>query len=486
MAEALLATDEELEAFRNVLLTASDQLLEERDAAAAANQPDKVKTAEEEFDRIAVVLATVQGVINRKEALRINAVAERLDESIRALKAVGLSTALQTLEDIVKRLRHKGGFAVDAKPDGGGGSSSSGASTGNAQYLSSKGTKLIQAFESCERSIGGGKFKAYYDPVGVLTIGWGHTNDNGRQFDTSSVWTQNECDAAFQEDMRHFEKAVKGLVTVPLDQNQFDALVSFCYNCGEGNLGGSTLLKKVNSRDFSGAAKEFGKWVHGGGKVLKGLVRRRASEALLFQGVADENYDGISDKQTAKEVDSVERPDISGFGLEPEFASKLVALLAKCKEFGLDFRISQGLRPPQTQARYYCQWKQRSPEDIDAAASKLKKAGAPWLASVLLQYRDIKRIPRWQTSALPGAGWHQWGEAADCYCYRNGKMVKSGSDPCYRRYADAAQALGLTAGLYFSKPDAGHVQLRKAAGASSVYSWSKIDQVMRQRFSDKP
>jgi hypothetical protein len=111
MAEALLATDEELEAFRNVLLSASDQLLEERNAAAAAGQPDKVKAAETEFDRIEVVLATVQGVINRKEALRIDAVAERLQDSIRAQKAAGLSAAVDTLADIVKRLKASRGFS---------------------------------------------------------------------------------------------------------------------------------------------------------------------------------------------------------------------------------------------------------------------------------------------------------------------------------------------------------------------------------------
>ena len=162
---------------------------------------------------------------------------------------------------------------------------------------------------------------------------------------------------------------------------------------------------------------------------------------------------------------------LEGFGLEPEFAAKLAQLLAKCKSLGLDFRISQGLRTPQTQAKYYCQWAKRSPADIDAAAAKMKASGAPWLASLLQELRDIPRIKRWQTSQLPGSGWHQWGEAADCYCYRNGKMVEDGNDPVYRQYAKLAEELGLTAGLHFSTPDAGHVQLRKAAGATSVFSW---------------
>jgi hypothetical protein len=176
--------------------------------------------------------------------------------------------------------------------------------------------------------------------------------------------------------------------------------------------------------------------------------------------------------------------DLSGFGLQPEFATKLTQLLAWCQAHGLDFRISQGLRTPQTQAQYYCQWVKRSPADIDKAAKTMK--GAPWLQSVLLGFRDIARIPNWQTSQLPGSGWHQWGEAADCYCYKNGKMVQSGSDPVYKKYADAAQSLGLTAGLYFSTPDAGHVQLRSQAGATNVYKWSEIDAIMKARFSEKP
>lgn len=119
MPEELLQNDSDLDAFRNILLTASDQLLDDRNAAAAAGQSDKVKVAEEEFDRIAVVLATVQGVINRREALRIKAVADRLEQSIQAQKAIGLSLALKTLQDAVSRLRAGGGFSsvgVDTEP----------------------------------------------------------------------------------------------------------------------------------------------------------------------------------------------------------------------------------------------------------------------------------------------------------------------------------------------------------------------------------
>jgi lysozyme len=160
--------------------------------------------------------------------------------------------------------------------------------------LSYAGAKLIQHFEGC-LTPHEGKFKAYKCPANVLTIGWGHTNHHGRKFDAATRWTAEECHEAFVEDMGGFEQSVRKLVTVPLEQHQFDALVSFTYNCGEGNLRKSTLLKKVNAKDFDGAAKEFIKWNKANGKVLSGLTRRRQSESLLFQGLKDDNYDGKID-----------------------------------------------------------------------------------------------------------------------------------------------------------------------------------------------
>ncbi|MDX0178607.1 hypothetical protein GOC37_29605 [Sinorhizobium meliloti] len=124
------------------------------------------------------------------------------------------------------------------------------------------------------------------------------------------------------------------------------------------------------------------------------------------------------------------------FGLQPGFANKVATLIARCRAAGHDFRMGEGLRSPHRQARYYCQWNRRPPRYIDEVAAKMVSEGAPWLASVLRSYRDVPRIPRWQTSALPGVGWHQWGLAADCYCYRNGRIVGDGSDISYRRYAE--------------------------------------------------
>lgn len=162
-------------------------------------------------------------------------------------------------------------------------------------HLSDKGADLIKSFESCQKSAGQGRFQAYLCPAGKLTIGWGHTNDHGRGFTNTEVWSQQDCDNAFLEDMAHFENIVRRRVTVRLNQDQFDALVSFVYNCGDGNLSGSTLLRKINAGDFEGAAHEFSKWNKCKGQVLAGLVRRRAAEALLFQGIPDRNHDGIPD-----------------------------------------------------------------------------------------------------------------------------------------------------------------------------------------------
>lgn len=163
-----------------------------------------------------------------------------------------------------------------------------------ATTLSADGAALIKSFESCAEK-DGTVFKPYVCPGGVLTIGWGHTNDHGRAFDKTARWTQKNCDDAFDEDMAFFEEQVTSMVKVPLKQHQFDALVSFAYNCGVGNLRGSTLRRKLNDRDYEGAALEFHRWNRSKGKVLPGLVRRRAAEALLFQGIADLDFDGNPD-----------------------------------------------------------------------------------------------------------------------------------------------------------------------------------------------
>ena len=125
----------------------------------------------------------------------------------------------------------------------------------------------------------------YKDPVGIWTVCYGHTDAAGtpKYRDTKDkTFTKEEGLSILRMDLAKYEAAVRSKVTVPLNDNQFGALVSFTFNLGEGNLKKSTLLKKVNRGDFAGASKEFGKWVKAGGKTLPGLVRRRAAEAALF------------------------------------------------------------------------------------------------------------------------------------------------------------------------------------------------------------
>ena len=94
--------------------------------------------------------------------------------------------------------------------------------------------------------------------------------------------SQNEADRLLKMDLIVHCNNVSGLVKVPLNQNQFDALVSFEYNVGYGALAGSTLLRLLNAGDYKGAGGQFGRWVYGGGKTLPGLVRRRKAELDLF------------------------------------------------------------------------------------------------------------------------------------------------------------------------------------------------------------
>lgn len=149
---------------------------------------------------------------------------------------------------------------------------------------SGRGRALIKSFESCSLT-------AYKDGGGVWTIGWGHT---GPEVKPGLTITQDAADGLFEDDLRSFEEGVLRLVRVPLTQGQFDALVSLAYNCGldededtkaEG-LGDSTLLRKLNQGDFEGAANEFKKWNKDNGKVVAGLVRRRAAETELFRSMA--------------------------------------------------------------------------------------------------------------------------------------------------------------------------------------------------------
>lgn len=127
------------------------------------------------------------------------------------------------------------------------------------------------------------RLKAYKCPAGVWTIGYGHTK-TAKQ---GQVITEDYAVELLRLDLADAERAVNKYVKAPINQNQFDALSSFAFNLGGGNFRSSTLLKKLNARDYLGAANEFKRWNKAGGKVLNGLVRRRESEANLFIGVSN-------------------------------------------------------------------------------------------------------------------------------------------------------------------------------------------------------
>lgn len=145
-----------------------------------------------------------------------------------------------------------------------------------ALSISAAGLGLIVNFE-------GTRDTAYLDSVGVPTICTGST----RAVRIGQEALPGECDARLREDTSVAGKALERLVRVPVTQGQYDALLSFTFNLGEGNLSRSTLLRKLNAGDCHGAAREFLRWDRAGGQVLRGLTLRRQAEARLFEGGCD-------------------------------------------------------------------------------------------------------------------------------------------------------------------------------------------------------
>ena len=129
-------------------------------------------------------------------------------------------------------------------------------------------------FEDC-------KLEAYFDPgtgAEPITIGVGHTGG----IKIGDVITQEQADEYLVNDVAHAANAVNQMVDENMTQGQFDALCSFAFNLGIGNLKNSTLLKKLNSGDIQGAADQFLVWNKAAGKVMAGLTRRREAERTLF------------------------------------------------------------------------------------------------------------------------------------------------------------------------------------------------------------
>lgn len=123
------------------------------------------------------------------------------------------------------------------------------------------------------------RLEAYRCSGGILTIGYGHT----AYVVPGMIINKIQAEKFFLEDLEQKAEAIiNRLVKVPLTQGQYDALVSFVFNLGAGNLMKSTLLKLLNAGDYTGAAEQFERWNKSGGKVTAGLVKRRAEEKQMF------------------------------------------------------------------------------------------------------------------------------------------------------------------------------------------------------------
>lgn len=148
------------------------------------------------------------------------------------------------------------------------------------------GIALIKRFEGCARLRRDGLVEAYPDPgTGgePWTIGWGATRKGLHGFvGPETVWTQDQCDERLEHDLKRYaEDVARALSGAATTQAQFDALVSFHYNTGA--IARASLTKRHVAGDFEGAAAQFARWNKAGGRVLKGLVRRRAAEAELYR-----------------------------------------------------------------------------------------------------------------------------------------------------------------------------------------------------------
>ena len=138
------------------------------------------------------------------------------------------------------------------------------------------GLELIKRFE-------GFRADAYRCPAGVWTIGYGHTSAAGGPAVARGLrWSRDKADEVLALDVAKFEAGVAARLTRKLTAPQFSALVSFAYNVGLGAFGKSSVLRAINGGDFAAVPRRLQLWNKAGGRVLPGLVKRRAAEALLW------------------------------------------------------------------------------------------------------------------------------------------------------------------------------------------------------------
>jgi lysozyme len=141
------------------------------------------------------------------------------------------------------------------------------------RHITKEGLDLICRFEGFSAT-------PYLCPAGYLTVGYGHVVKNPDTFRHGI--SEQEALTILASDVQTAEHGVLRLISVPLTDGQFDALVSFTFNLGAGALQRSTLRRKINREEHADAPAEFMKWVWAGGKRLKGLVKRRVAEILVY------------------------------------------------------------------------------------------------------------------------------------------------------------------------------------------------------------
>lgn len=161
--------------------------------------------------------------------------------------------------------------------------------------LSDEGLRLIKSFEGYHTRLKDGSCTAYLCPAGVPTLGYGCTEG----IKLGMVWTQEQAEEALRREIAKFENAVTKSVTVDINQNEFDSMVSLAYNIGVAGFQRSSILRRLNKGDRKGAALAFHLWNQGGGRVLPGLVSRRAREAALFLKPAEKPEEPFMPQEVA-------------------------------------------------------------------------------------------------------------------------------------------------------------------------------------------
>jgi lysozyme len=163
--------------------------------------------------------------------------------------------------------------------------------------ISSRGLSLIKEFEGLE-------LEAYQDIVGIWTIGYGHTSMAGPPDVVPGMEiTESEASEILRRDLKQYEQGVEKAVKVSISQNMFDALVSITYNIGVNGMKSSTFIKRINNKDFEGAAEAMKWWNKAGGQVVAGLKRRREAEAALFLEGWTEDKDAVADNPRGAQVE---------------------------------------------------------------------------------------------------------------------------------------------------------------------------------------